>query len=124
MKGHISIKDFIAQVKQELMASVDEETPFFELGPVELEIAFALDASASAGAKLFVVDIGGSTKATQTHKVRMRLTPFLPAGPEAPRPPGKRRVAVTKTRGNAFRQPAQAKKRPMVATKRAPTLKK
>lgn len=77
MKGMISLVDFIKEVKQELRAAVDKEDPFFEMGDVELEVTFALDATAKAGAKLFVVDIGGETKATQTHKVKVKLHPFV-----------------------------------------------
>lgn len=77
MKGMISLVDFIKEVKKELRAAVDEDDPFFEMGDVELEVTFALDASAKAGAKLFVVDIGGETKATQSHKVTVKLHPFL-----------------------------------------------
>lgn len=77
MKGMISLVDFIKEVKQELRAAVDKEDPFFEMGDVELEVTFSLDATAKAGAKLFVVDIGGETKATQTHKVKIKLHPFI-----------------------------------------------
>jgi hypothetical protein len=77
MKGNISLKSFIEEVKNELKASINDEDPFFELGDVELEVSFALDAEAKAGAKLYVIDVGGSTKATQTHKVKLTLTPFV-----------------------------------------------
>ncbi|MGP1720655.1 trypco2 family protein [Shewanella frigidimarina] len=77
MKGNISLKSFIEEVKNELKASINDEDPFFELGDVELEVSFALDAEAKAGAKLYVIDVGGSTKATQTHKVKITLTPFV-----------------------------------------------
>ncbi len=77
MKGNISLKAFIEEVKTELKEAINEDDPFFELGDVELEVSFALDAEAKAGAKLYVIDIGGSTKATQTHKVKLTLTPFV-----------------------------------------------
>lgn len=77
MKGMISLVDFIKEVKKELRAAVDTENPFFEMGEVELEITFALDASAKAGLKLVVADFGGETKATQTHKVKVKLHPFV-----------------------------------------------
>ncbi|UVL01382.1 trypco2 family protein [Pseudomonas sp. B21-048] len=73
----ISLVDFIKEVKQELRAAVDTEDPFFEMGEVELEITFALDASAKAGLKLVVADFGGETKATQPHKVKVKLHPFV-----------------------------------------------
>ncbi|EIJ0985533.1 hypothetical protein LH715_004518 [Vibrio vulnificus] len=77
MKGNISLKAFIEEVKEELRNSINDDDPFFIMGDVELEVSFALDAEAKAGAKLFVVDVGGSTKATQTHKVKLTLSPFV-----------------------------------------------
>lgn len=93
MKGMISLADFIKEVKADLLSAIDTDTPFFEIGDVELEVAFALDASAKAGAKLFVVDIGGETKATKTHKVKVKLHPFVKdkqpvSAPPEPRPRG------------------------------------
>ena len=77
MKGNISLKEFIEDVKKELRDSVNDNDPFFIMGDVELEVSFGLDAEAKAGAKLFVLDVGGSTKATQTHKVKLTLSPFV-----------------------------------------------
>ncbi|MGR5250511.1 trypco2 family protein [Vibrio aestuarianus] len=77
MKGNISLKAFIEEVKEELRNSINDDDPFFIMGDVELEVSFALDAEAKAGAKLFVLDVGGSTKATQTHKVKLTLSPFV-----------------------------------------------
>ncbi len=76
-KGKISIKDFIKDVKNELLLSVDDVNPFFTLEEVELEVAFVLDAKAKASAKFLVVDIEGEAKATQTHRVKLKLTPFI-----------------------------------------------
>jgi len=53
------------------------------MGDVELEVSFGLDAEAKAGAKLFVLDVGGSTKATQTHKVKLTLSPFIEENTES-----------------------------------------
>jgi hypothetical protein len=69
--------DFIKEVKSELRAAVDNDDPFFEMGEVELEVTFALDISGKAGIKLIVAELGGETKATQTHKVRLKLHPFV-----------------------------------------------
>jgi hypothetical protein len=76
MKGNISLKSFIEEVKNELRESINADDPFFVMGDVELEVSFALDAKAKVGAKLFVLDVGGSTTATQTHKVKLTLSPF------------------------------------------------
>ena len=51
------------------------------MGEVELEISFILDAEASAGAKFIVIDVGGKTKATQSHKVKIKLIPFKEESP-------------------------------------------
>lgn len=77
MKGHLSLKDFIKSVKDDLKSALDTKDPFFYMDEVELEVLFFLDAEARAGARFFVVDIGGKTKASQYHKVRMKLTPFV-----------------------------------------------
>ncbi|WP_445941097.1 trypco2 family protein [Pseudomonas sp.] len=76
MKGKISIKEFIKSVKEEIRESIDDENPLFELTNVELEVAFQLEANAGAGFKLVVFDASAQTKATQTHKVTISLTPL------------------------------------------------
>lgn len=77
MKGKISLTDFIKEVKAELLAAVDDAEPFFELGEVELEVSFALDISGKAGVKLYVAELGGETKGSQVHKVKIKLSPFV-----------------------------------------------
>jgi len=77
MKGGISLKSFIGEVKKELLASVDDASPFFDIGEVELEVSFTLDIEAKGGVKFVVVNAGASTKASETHKVKLKLTPFL-----------------------------------------------
>jgi len=78
MKGKISLGDFIKDVKQELIEAQDTSgDPFYELEEVRLEVSFVLDTSARAGGKLFVVELGGETKAQQTHKVSLTLRPLL-----------------------------------------------
>lgn len=77
MKGDISLRSFIGEVKKELLASVDDTNPFFDIGDVELEVSFTLDVAAEGGVKFVVVNAGASTKASQTHKVKLKLTPFL-----------------------------------------------
>lgn len=77
MKGRISLTDFIAEVKADLQKSADTDNPFFIMGDVELEVAFTLDISGSGKAKLLVVDVGAESKASQTHKVKIKLTPKI-----------------------------------------------
>ncbi len=77
MKGKISLGDFIKDVKKELIEAQDTSgDPFYELEEVRLEVSFVLDASAKAGGKLLVVELGGETKAQQTHKVSLTLRPL------------------------------------------------
>lgn len=77
MKGKISIKDFIKSVKAEILDSIDDDNPLFELTNVELEVAFQLEANAGAGFNLYVFDASAETTATQIHKVTISLTPFI-----------------------------------------------
>ncbi len=76
IKGNISLKDFIEEVKSELKSAVDEETPFFLMEEVELEVSFMLDAKAQGSAKLVVLDVGGNVQASQVHRVKLKLTPI------------------------------------------------
>ncbi|MEC4091388.1 trypco2 family protein [Pseudoalteromonas rubra] len=75
-KENISLKDFIEKVKSELKSAVDEETPFFLMDEVELEVSFTLDIKTQGSAKLVVLDVGGDVKASQVHRVKLKLTPF------------------------------------------------
>jgi len=77
MKGNISIGDFIHQVKSELMdAQTATEDPFYRLEDVTLEVSFVLEAAGKAGFNLYVVELGGESKAAQTHKVTLKLRPI------------------------------------------------
>ena len=77
MKGRISIAEFIHKVKDELVRAQNRDgDPFYELSEVTLEVSFVLDASAKAGVDLYVLELGGETKAQQSHKVTLRLTPL------------------------------------------------
>ncbi len=77
MKGNISIGDFIRQVKDEIREARDKTLdPLFKLEEISLEISFALEAGADSKMKLYVVELGADTKATQTHKVTLKLVPI------------------------------------------------
>ena len=78
MKGKISLKDFILEIKNELeeIQTKDIEKAFFELKEVLIEVSFALDASAEGSGKFVVVDLKGTTKSTQTHRVSIKLDPI------------------------------------------------
>jgi NTP-dependent ternary system trypsin peptidase co-occuring protein len=78
MKGHISIGDFIHQVKRELFeAESSERDALFELEDVTLEISFALEVEGKAGFKLYVLDLGANSKAAQSHKVTIKVRPCV-----------------------------------------------
>ncbi len=77
MKGNISIGDFIRQVKKEIIEARDSTLdPLFKLAEVNLEISFALEADVGSKMKLYVVEVGADAKATQTHKVTLKLVPI------------------------------------------------
>lgn len=76
MTKRISLKGFIEDVKNELREATDNDEHFFTLDTVELEVTFGLDTKAKVGARLFVIDFGGEEKASQTHKVKLVLTPL------------------------------------------------
>jgi hypothetical protein len=85
MKGKISIGDFIHKVRDDLVeAQEGKGMSFYELSEVTLEVASALEATANAGFNLYVVELGGESKAQQTHKVSMRLTPLRSANLVSP----------------------------------------
>lgn len=78
MKGSISLGEFIEEVKKELrQAQETSKEPMFQLSEVNLEVSFGVDASAKAEGKLmFFVDLSGEAKASQLHKVSLKLTPL------------------------------------------------
>ena len=103
MKGRMSLVSFIEEVKLELLQESKTE-PFFELDEVTLEVSFVLDATAKAGVKLYVVDVGGETKAQQTHKVSLKLFPLG--------------VPNTKLTGSQVIKNKQPKKKPLRTRRR------
>ena len=83
MKGRISLRDFIKDVRAELeQAKAEEKDAFFELQEVTLEVAFSLDISGKGAGKFIVVDLSGEAKASQSHKVVLKLQPY--SGEAAP----------------------------------------
>jgi hypothetical protein len=116
MKGNISLRSFIAEVKEELRATVDNVNPFFDIGEVELEVSFTLNVQAKGGVKLVVVNAGASTEASQTHKVKLKLTPFVledapPGGTPKKRTRGKAHAGFTAGQlgAVALKKPAEGK---------------
>lgn len=135
MKGKISIKDFIKSVKEEILESIDEENPLFELTNIDLEIAFQLEANAGAGFKLYVFEANAGTTATQIHKVTISLSPFIEHKKVTKSPNIKQALIDTGRANNGTRVRTQktipATSRPVVMKKntgkitvRRPTVKK
>lgn len=85
MKGNISLKDFIQQVRKELVDAQDTTgDPFYELENVELEVSFALDIKGGAKWNLVVVELGTEANAAQLHKVTLSLKPLKKEVPSEP----------------------------------------
>jgi hypothetical protein len=76
MKGNISLKQFIQEVKQELVDAQDSSNPFYELHEVQLEVSFALEIEGGGKAKFVVVELGANTTASQLHRVIMKFVPL------------------------------------------------
>ncbi|BDV43993.1 hypothetical protein GURASL_29160 [Geotalea uraniireducens] len=77
MKGGISLKEFIADVKKELIAAqAPHDTAFLELQNVELEVAFTLDTTGEAKARFIVVDVGADIRTSQVHRVKLCFKPL------------------------------------------------
>jgi len=107
MKGNISLKEFIEDVKNELREASESEDPFFIMDEVELEVSFALNTKGTAGGKFIVIQLGGEVNASQVHKVKLKLTPFKEESIE----PVKSESVLTNTlhqrrsRKNIYRKP-------------------
>jgi len=77
MKGKISLKEFIHQVKKELVdAQEGIGDPFYELENVELEVSFAIDVKGESKLDLVVIELGAEANAQQLHKVTLSLKPL------------------------------------------------
>jgi Trypsin-co-occurring domain 2 len=95
MKGQISLRDFIKEVRAELeQAKAEESDAFFELQEVTLEVAFSLDISGKGAGKFIVVDLSGEAKASQSHKVVLKLQPYSGDAAPAVRVPSTSRTAA------------------------------
>jgi hypothetical protein len=81
------IRDLRAEL-QYAVAAADGEALRFELGPIELEVAVAVERSAKAGGKLrfWVVEAhaDGELDATRTQRIKLALTPRLADGAATP----------------------------------------
>lgn len=94
----IELAEVITQLRTELdraRAAAAGEDLQFELGPVELEVAIAVEAVGGAEAKVrfWVVEIGGNAQATSasTQRIKLTLHPAVTAGAG---PEGGRKVSA------------------------------
>jgi hypothetical protein len=74
--GNLSLTSFIKEVKDEIEEAIKVEDKFFILNDIELEVSFSLQSEAGGSFKLFVAEVGGKATASQTHKVKLNLTPI------------------------------------------------
>ena len=73
MSDKLNLKDFIKEVKKDLIeASSENDEKFLELTEVELEATFSVELEANAGYK-FVVDMSGSRSSAHTHKAILKF---------------------------------------------------
>lgn len=76
----IGLTDLIARVKSDLQSSAldpSSEVPVFRVSAVELELQVVLKDEGSAGIKLYVASLGGSTSRSDVQKVKVSLEPLL-----------------------------------------------
>ncbi|MDX7900058.1 trypco2 family protein [Aeromonas media] len=76
MKGNISLKDFIDDVKKELIEASKTKSPFFLMDEVELEVSFGLSAHGKAGGRFVVFELGAEIDSSQVHRVKLKLIPY------------------------------------------------
>jgi len=78
MSGSIGLAEFIAQVRQELLEQPDGEvTPIFMLDEVQLEVQIVASKDVQGGLNVQVLSLGGKASRTNTHTVRIRMSPIL-----------------------------------------------
>ena len=87
----IELAEVIRGLREELERAIvagKGEALRFELGPIELEVSVAIEASAQAGAKVrfWVVEVGaqGNAGRTSTQRIKLVLSPRL--GENGPTP--------------------------------------
>jgi Trypsin-co-occurring domain 2 len=80
----IELADMLCELRAELdraRSAADGETLRFELGPIDLELAVALEVTGGAAAKVrfWVVDLGADarTSSTSTQRIKLTLNPTI-----------------------------------------------
>lgn len=73
----IELKDFIDQVRDELLKAHEKrsDNPTFEVTEVELEVSFTRSTEGNAKGKLLVLDLEGNVGVERAHKVTIRMKP-------------------------------------------------
>lgn len=81
MKNTIALKDFIYQIKRELIEAIEEsKRPLFILKDIDLEFCVGVHVQGDGKVKFLVGDLSGNYKHSQINKVKMTLTPFVETG--------------------------------------------
>ena len=73
----IGLKEFIARVKQELLAEFDHDSPLFVIAEVDLEIAFTVERNMKGGIDFKVLQAGVDKTMTNVQTVTMKLEPIV-----------------------------------------------
>lgn len=78
MPTEIGLQELLHQVKQELLTqSETDSVPLFYVEGVDLELSFIARKEGTAGIKLYVLDLNGSSGKEATQTVHIHLTPIL-----------------------------------------------
>ncbi|GEM_PF-2978761 len=79
MSKSIGLSEFINRVRHDLLSSARHETPdpLFAITDIEIEIGVQVERGVNGGIDLHVVQMGADRSTSDTHVVRMRLTPLV-----------------------------------------------
>jgi len=75
--NEIGLNELIEQVKQELMNPPVDDSRFFVVGKVELELAVTITRAANGKIDLKVVSVGGETGSERVQRVTVTLEPLV-----------------------------------------------
>jgi hypothetical protein len=81
--SQLSLAEVIADLRKELERAIEqgaEKKLRFEAGVIEVELSVQVEAKAEGGVKFWVVNLGASADASQTHKLKIPLKPVSADG--------------------------------------------
>lgn len=78
MTNRIPLADVLSQIAAELLAAEQKAAargrPVMQFDHCEVEFSVSAETSAGGGIKVWVINLGGKAKDTQTNKIRVRFT--------------------------------------------------